>query len=81
MFHNGGDPADIMKARGLEQLSDTDALEVIINDVVAQNHKAVDEYTSGKENALQFLVGQIMKASKGAANPQVAREMLLKKLS
>lgn len=80
MFATGGDPAAIMREHGLEQVSDTGALETIIAAVVADNAKAVEEYKSGKENALQFLVGHVMKASKGAANPQVARELLLKKL-
>lgn len=81
LFTEGGDPSDIMQARGLQQLSDTHALEAIIATVIKNNEKAVNEYRAGKENAVQFLVGQVMKETNGAANPQMAREMLLQKLT
>ncbi len=80
MFEEGGDPSDIMRDKGLEQMDDDDELEDIINNVLANNKKAVDEYKAGKENSIQFLVGQVMKESKGKANPKTARELLLKNI-
>jgi aspartyl-tRNA(Asn)/glutamyl-tRNA(Gln) amidotransferase subunit B len=61
-------------------MSDAGELEKIVDAVLAKNAKSVADYKSGKENALKFLVGQIMKESKGKANPQVAEELLRKKL-
>ena len=77
MFEQGTSPSEIMKAKGLEQMEDYGELEGIVKNVIANNQKAVDEYKSGKENAVQFLVGQIMKKSKGKANPQKAKDMIL----
>ncbi|MFA5318665.1 MAG: Asp-tRNA(Asn)/Glu-tRNA(Gln) amidotransferase subunit GatB [Patescibacteria group bacterium] len=80
MFAKGGDPSDIMEARGLEQMDDDDELKNIIKNVIKNNEKAVEEYKAGKDNAIQFLVGQVMKESKGKANPQKAREIILKNI-
>ncbi len=80
MFARGGDPSDIMAAKGLAQMEDASELEDVVTKVIASNGKAVTEYKKGKINALQFLVGKVMSASKGKANPQQAREMLEKKL-
>jgi len=76
MFNSGADPSDIIEKRGLVQISDASEIEKIIKDVLAKNGKAVDDYKSGKENAFQFLVGQIMAKTKGKANPQMVRESL-----
>lgn len=65
---------------GLAQVSDTSALEKIADDVLANNEKSVTDYKNGKTNALGFLVGQCMKASKGKANPGMMKEIILKKL-
>ncbi len=80
MFKTKGDPSDIMRDQGLEQMDDDDELENIIKNIIAKNEKAVEEYKAGKENAVQFLVGQVMKESKGKANPKTARELLLKNI-
>jgi len=80
MFEQGGDPSDIMRDQGLEQMDDESELENIIKNVIKNNEKAVEEYKSGKENAVQFLIGQVMKDSKGKANPQKAREIILKNI-
>jgi len=80
MFKTGGDPSDIMEAKGLEQMQAGDEMEKIIKDVIKKNPKAVEQYKSGKENAIQFLVGQVMAATKGKANPQEAKEMILKNI-
>ena len=71
----------IIEAKGLKQISDTGALEAIIEEVMAANQKSVDEYRSGKEKAFNALIGQAMKATKGKANPQQVNELLKKKLS
>ncbi|MBI2459440.1 MAG: Asp-tRNA(Asn)/Glu-tRNA(Gln) amidotransferase subunit GatB [Parcubacteria group bacterium] len=76
MFKQGGDPTAIMADLGLEQLDDRAALEKIIAEVVFKNQKQVDEYKAGKANVLQFLVGQIMSATKGKANPKLLLEIL-----
>jgi aspartyl-tRNA(Asn)/glutamyl-tRNA(Gln) amidotransferase subunit B len=75
------DVDDIITARGLEQISDSGALEKIVDDVLAANAKSVDEYRSGKEKAFNALIGQAMKASKGKANPAQLTELLKKKLA
>ena len=67
-------------AQGLTQMNDTGALEKIVDDVLAANTKSVDEYRAGKDKAFNALVGQVMKASKGQANPAQASELLKKKL-
>jgi len=71
----------IIEAKGLKQISDTGALEAIIDEVLAANQKSVDEFRAGKEKAFNALIGQAMKATKGKANPQQVNELLKKKLS
>jgi aspartyl-tRNA(Asn)/glutamyl-tRNA(Gln) amidotransferase subunit B len=80
MFETGGDPSDILNAKGLTQVSDEGEIEKIVDAVVANNEKSVSDYRSGKQNAMGFLVGQVMKESKGSANPQLAADILKKKL-
>ncbi|NJP06246.1 MAG: Asp-tRNA(Asn)/Glu-tRNA(Gln) amidotransferase subunit GatB [Chloroflexaceae bacterium] len=75
-FQNGQPPDQIVAEQGLTQISDTDALATLAREVIANNPKAVDEYRRGKKTAIQFLVGQIMKATRGQANPQTARTVL-----
>jgi aspartyl-tRNA(Asn)/glutamyl-tRNA(Gln) amidotransferase subunit B len=80
MFESGGDPSNILDAKGLAQMSDESEIEKVVDGVVANNQKSIDDYNSGKGNALQFLIGQVMKESRGQANPQIAEEILKKKL-
>jgi aspartyl-tRNA(Asn)/glutamyl-tRNA(Gln) amidotransferase subunit B len=75
-----GDVDAIIEAKGLKQMNDSGALEAIIDSVLAANPKSVEEYRAGKDKAFNALVGQIMKASKGKANPAQANELLKKKL-
>ncbi|TKC83614.1 Asp-tRNA(Asn)/Glu-tRNA(Gln) amidotransferase subunit GatB [Trinickia terrae] len=76
------DAADrIIEAKGWKQISDTGALEAIIDEVLAANQKSVEEFRAGKEKAFNALVGQAMKATKGKGNPQQVNELLKKKLS
>ncbi|WP_027776806.1 Asp-tRNA(Asn)/Glu-tRNA(Gln) amidotransferase subunit GatB [Paraburkholderia caledonica] len=71
----------IIEAKGLKQISDTGALEAIIDEVLAANQKSVEEFRAGKEKAFNALIGQAMKATKGKANPAQVNELLKKKLS
>lgn len=77
MYAEGGEPEAIAEAKGLAQKSNEGELNEIVKTVLEANPKVVTDYKSGKESALQFLVGQGMKASKGSANPQVLRKILL----
>jgi aspartyl-tRNA(Asn)/glutamyl-tRNA(Gln) amidotransferase subunit B len=80
MWQNGGEPARIVEEKGLVQVSDTGEIEKIIDEIMAANMGQVDEYRSGKEKVFGFFVGQVMRASKGKANPAVVNELLLSKL-
>jgi aspartyl-tRNA(Asn)/glutamyl-tRNA(Gln) amidotransferase subunit B len=72
---------EIIESKGLKQISDTGALEKIVDEVLAANAKSVEEFRAGKEKAFNALIGQAMKASKGKANPAQLTELLKKKLS
>jgi aspartyl-tRNA(Asn)/glutamyl-tRNA(Gln) amidotransferase subunit B len=76
----GRDVDALIDAKGLKQMSDATALEAIVDDVIAANARSVDEYRAGKDKAFNALVGQVMKASKGKANPAQAHELLKRKL-
>ncbi len=78
---NGADVDAIIEAKGLKQISDTGAISKMIDDVLVANPAIVDEYRSGKEKAFNSLVGQVMKAAKGKANPAQVNELLKQKLS
>jgi aspartyl-tRNA(Asn)/glutamyl-tRNA(Gln) amidotransferase subunit B len=76
----GSEVDALIEAKGLKQMSDTGALERIVDEVIAANVKSVEEYRAGKDKAFNALVGQVMKASKGKANPAQANDLLKKKL-
>lgn len=80
MYNTKGDPSNIIEKKGLAQIKDSGEIEGIVKDVLAKNSKAVEDYKKGKQNSFTFLVGQIMAASKGKANPQTAGELLKKEL-
>jgi len=80
MFHTGKPPGDIAARQGLSQISDTAAVEEIVRQVIASNAQAVVDFKAGKDKAVKFLVGQVMKASRGRANPQMATEILRREL-
>ncbi len=80
LLTDGGDPEEIATKEGLLQVSDEGALQTAIEGVLSANPGPVSEYRAGKEAALQFLVGQAMKATKGAGNPGVIKEMLVRAL-
>jgi aspartyl-tRNA(Asn)/glutamyl-tRNA(Gln) amidotransferase subunit B len=80
MFESGKNPEIIVKEKGLVQISDEGAISSIVDEVLASNAKVVDDYRSGKEKALGFLVGQVMKATRGKANPALVNKMLKEKI-
>jgi aspartyl-tRNA(Asn)/glutamyl-tRNA(Gln) amidotransferase subunit B len=80
IFHEGGDPKAIVEAKGMAQVSDDSALEGWANDAINNNPQSVAEYKSGKQGAINFLMGQVMKASRGKANPAAVMQMLKQKL-
>ncbi len=81
MFKTGKAAEDIIKEKGLVQISDTGALGAIIDKVLAANPQSVEDFRAGKEKAIGFLVGQIMKETKGQANPGVVNGLLKQKLT
>lgn len=80
-IETGKSPEEIVKEKGLEQVSDEGALESAVKSVMEGNERSVTDFKNGKENALSFLIGQVMKETKGKANPKLVGEMLRKKLS
>ena len=81
MFSKGKDPSHIIEEKGLAQVTNQGEIETIAKEVIAKNPKAVEDFKKGKENALQFLVGQMMVASSGTVDPEVARKFLQNLLS
>jgi len=80
MYKSGKTADEIIREQGLSQISDTQELEKIVSEVINSNAQPVADYRAGKETALKFLVGQVMKATRGQANPQLVNEVLKKKL-
>ncbi|MFX4262028.1 Asp-tRNA(Asn)/Glu-tRNA(Gln) amidotransferase subunit GatB [Pelotomaculum propionicicum] len=80
MFAGGKDPETIVKEKGLVQISDKSAIVAIVDEVLARNPGPVEDFKAGKERALGFLVGQVMKATKGKANPEMVNKLLKEKL-
>jgi aspartyl-tRNA(Asn)/glutamyl-tRNA(Gln) amidotransferase subunit B len=81
MWAGEGSADEIIEARGLRQITDSSAIERLVEEVIAANPKSVEEYRAGKERALNALVGQVMKRSQGKANPQQVSELLKRKLA
>ncbi|MCH2176214.1 MAG: Asp-tRNA(Asn)/Glu-tRNA(Gln) amidotransferase subunit GatB [Lentisphaeria bacterium] len=81
MFKTGDAPGKIVKDKGLEQVTDTSAISEFVIQAIDNNEKAVGEYLAGKETALNFLVGQVMRFSRGKANPNLAQEALKEELA
>ncbi len=79
-FRTGENPADIVKKKGLAQISDTDELRTMLRGIIAANPGPLADYKSGKEKALTFFIGQVMKATKGQANPQVVNALAREEL-
>ncbi|CFY01655.1 Aspartyl/glutamyl-tRNA(Asn/Gln) amidotransferase, B subunit [Syntrophomonas zehnderi OL-4] len=81
MFLTGRDPAEIVKEKGMAQISDIDSLAPLIDEIVEKNPKVVQDFKNGKEKAFGFFIGQIMKATRGQANPELVNQLLRKRLN
>lgn len=80
MFEEGKKPGDIVKEQGLIQISDEGALEEVVNKVLDNNEQSILDYKAGKDRALGFLMGQVMKETRGKANPQLANKLVKEEL-
>jgi aspartyl-tRNA(Asn)/glutamyl-tRNA(Gln) amidotransferase subunit B len=80
LFRNGGKPEEIIKAKNLAQVSDEAFIQETVTRILNDNPKEVEQYLAGKESILQWLMGQVARATKGKADPTIARELLVKKL-
>ncbi len=80
LVETGASPAAIVQDLGLSQISDEGALLAAVEEVIAENQDAVQNYRNGNENSIKFLVGQVMRKSKGRANPQMVNKLLEEKL-
>ena len=80
MAVSGKTPEAIVKEQGLEQIQDEDELQRVVDEALALNPEPLEDYLNGKESALQFLIGQVMKITGGRANPQAARNAVKKAL-
>jgi len=81
ILETGKEVSDIIKEKGLAQVNDESEIRKIVEEVLNQNQKSIEDYKNGKTNALGFLVGQVMKASKGKANPQIINKLILDSLN
>lgn len=81
MFQTGSDPDTIIREQGLSQISDTSAVETVVRDVVRNHPEEAAQYRAGKEKVFAFFVGQVMKASRGKANPAIVNDLLRKILN
>jgi aspartyl-tRNA(Asn)/glutamyl-tRNA(Gln) amidotransferase subunit B len=81
MFKTGADPSHIIEEKGLVQIIDETEIEKIIKEVISENPKVIEDFKKGKENAFQFLIGQIMAVTEGKANPQVVNKILKEELT
>lgn len=81
LVENGGNPETIVKEKGLVQISDEGALLKIVTEILDANQQSIEDYKNGKDRALGFLVGQIMKATKGQANPPMVNKLLVQEMA
>lgn len=81
MITKGGDAKTVVEENGWVQLSDPSKLLPIINEILDNNQQSVDDFKNGKDRAVGFLVGQIMKATKGQANPGIVNKLLTEELA
>ncbi|MDK2836426.1 MAG: aspartyl-tRNA(Asn)/glutamyl-tRNA(Gln) amidotransferase subunit, partial [Thermosediminibacterales bacterium] len=80
MIETGKRPEQVVKEKGLVQITDEGKISEIIEKVIKENPKSVEDFKNGKEKAIGFLVGQVMRATKGKANPQIVNKLLREKL-
>src|SRR6185369_18039358 len=81
MVEEGGNPKEIAEKLGVIQVHDENLIQSAVEKTIANNPKVIEDYKGGKTAALQFLVGQVMKDTKGAAKPDTVKELLVKALS
>lgn len=81
MLKDGTDPIKIVEELGLEQVSDVSAIQEMVKKIIAENAQSVADYKAGHDHALGYIVGQVMKASKGKANPSIAKDLILKEIN
>ncbi len=80
MFGTGGDPSQIIESKNLKQVNDGEELDSAVENVIKNNPQAIEDFKKGKDTALQFLIGQVMRETKGKANPEIASKILKKKI-
>jgi aspartyl-tRNA(Asn)/glutamyl-tRNA(Gln) amidotransferase subunit B len=80
MFNSGKTADVVIREKGFEQISDSSAIEIIVDEIIEKNENQVTAYRGGNEKLFGFFVGQVMKASQGKANPKVVNEILKNKL-
>jgi aspartyl-tRNA(Asn)/glutamyl-tRNA(Gln) amidotransferase subunit B len=80
-YQHAKDPIDVIAERGLEQVSDDSAIAAIVDKVLAENPKEVERYRAGEEKVFGFLIGQVMRATKGQAAPPVVQRVLKERLN
>jgi aspartyl-tRNA(Asn)/glutamyl-tRNA(Gln) amidotransferase subunit B len=81
LIENGGDAETIVKEKGLVQISDEGALRAAVEEALNNNPQSIEDFKAGKQKAIGFLVGQIMKATKGQANPQLVNKILVEEIN
>ncbi|ENG0544279.1 Asp-tRNA(Asn)/Glu-tRNA(Gln) amidotransferase GatCAB subunit B, partial [Listeria monocytogenes] len=81
LAQNGGDAEQVVKDKGLVQISDEGALRTIISEILDNNEQSIVDFKNGKDRAVGFLVGQVMKATKGQANPPMVNKLLLEEMN
>ena len=80
MWNNGENAQDIINDEGMKQISNTDELNKIVDNIIKNNYKSVEEYQNGKDKLLGFFVGQVMKETQGKGNPKLINQILKEKL-
>ncbi|MDO8264812.1 MAG: Asp-tRNA(Asn)/Glu-tRNA(Gln) amidotransferase subunit GatB, partial [Candidatus Parcubacteria bacterium] len=81
MFKTGADPSNIIEGKDLTMITDEVEIKNIVKEVISQNPAAVADFKKGKQNSLQFLVGQVMAKSKGKAKPELVQKLLIEALT
>lgn len=81
LVEQGGDPAKVVEEKGWVQISDEGKLKEIVSDVLQAHPQSVIDYKNGKDRALGFLVGQVMKSTKGKANPKMVNQLILENIA
>ncbi|OUB88097.1 Asp-tRNA(Asn)/Glu-tRNA(Gln) amidotransferase subunit GatB [Bacillus wiedmannii] len=81
LIEKGGEPEEIVKAKGLVQISDEGTLRKVVTEILDNNEQSIEDFKNGKDRAIGFLVGQIMKATKGQANPPLVNKILLEEIN